>query len=526
MDPPQQAPRHFAALRWIAAIVGASFLAFCAMRPLSAVDGLCIPDDGYICLELARSLGTGRGATFAGLVTNGFQPLWVLILAPMFALSPRAAPDTFVHAAFLLGAACATLTFALLAGWFRDRPRPAAWVIPLAAFWFPSAAVVQNALNAMETSLALLAVTAVLTALRPLDGAPFGAMSPRRACVLGVLLGLGVLARVDVGLLALGLGVVWLAQAARARSVTSVVRLAQTTAVATLVTAPWWLWSHAATGRWFPVSGRAVRVCSLGGPRTPDRAFYASMVDFAWQTWTRHYAGPAAWLLVAIALATLAVPAARRAWVPELRRRAGGTVWLFALALVAAYVGYFFAPWFFRRYFFPLQLGLAWAFAGAMTSLVGAPRRAWHAAAVALTVTATALAANLTHPLTSRMLARSVDSALGYRDVGLWAARYFPAGTVVGAGQSGALAYYARDLRVVNLDGVVSGPAYEAMMGRDLIGYARRRGVRYTLGWRQDHVFLRQNSRVGDRALLPKRLDVPGLRSWGYAWEVCDLMGR
>lgn len=523
---PPAPPRHFEALRWGAALAGFAFLAFGAMRPLSAVDGLAIPDDGYICLEIARNLGTGRGATFAGLVTNGFQPLWVLVLAPMFGLFPRADPDAFVHAALVLGAVFASLSFALLAGWFRDRPRPAAWVVPLAAFWFPSAAVVQNALNAMETSLALLAGTAALTALRPLDGVPLGAMSRRRALAVGALLGLGVLARVDVGLLALGFGLLWLGQALRARSLPHVARLAQTTAVAAAVTAPWWVWSQAATGAWFPVSGRAVRVCSLGGPRAPDGDFYATMLSLAWETWNRHYGGPAAWLLAALALATLAVPDARRAWVAELRRRSGVAAWLFALALVGAYVGYFFAPWFFRRYFFPLQLGLAWLFAGATASLAGAPRRPLHAAALALGLTAAALTVHLASPLTWHMLTRAEDSATGYRDVGRWAARHFPAGTVVGAGQSGALAYYARDLRVVNLDGVVSAPAYEAMVRRDLLGYARRRGVRYTLGWRQDHIFLRNNSRVIDRASLPKRLDVPGLRSWGYAWEVCELAPR
>jgi len=110
-----------------------------------------------------------------------------------------------------------------------------------------------------------------------------------------------------------------------------------------------------------------------------------------------------------------------------------------------------------------------------------------------------------------------------YRNVGRWAAGHFPPGTVVGAGQTGALAYYAPSLRVVNLDGVVSAPAYDALLRRDLLGYARGRGVRFTLGWHQDSAFFRANSRRGDRTTLRKVLDVPTIRAWGYPWEVCAL---
>jgi 4-amino-4-deoxy-L-arabinose transferase-like glycosyltransferase len=518
--------RGFELARWGVTFAGFVFLAACAMRPLAAVDGLAIPDDGYICLEIARNLGSGRGATFAGIATNGFQPLWVLLLAPMFALVPRAHPDAYVHVSLLLGALFASLTFFLLAGWFRDRPRPFAWVVPLGAFWFPSGAVVQNALNAMETSLALFLVTAILTALRALDGKALGVLSPRHAIALGVLLGLGVLARMDIGLLAVALALAWVVDGVRARDPSHLARLALTAGTALAITAPWWVWSQVATGSWFPVSGRAIRVCSLGTPRAPDLAFHLLMLDRAWLTWRRHYGASIQWVLAALVVASLVISDARRAWASELRRRTGIAAVLFALALVAVYVGYFFAPWFFRRYFFPLQLALAWLFVGAASSLLGALRHRHHATLASIVLTLAALGANLSHRLTRRMLTLDDARSWSYRNVGLWAARYFPPGTVVGAGQTGALAYYAPSLRVVNLDGVVSAPAYDAMLRNDLLGYARRRGVRYTLGWRQDSEFFRANSRPADRTALRKVFDVPEIRSWGYAWEVCALDPR
>lgn len=520
---PSRSTRHFEALRWGATALGFAFLALCSLRPLSAVDGIAIPDDGYICLAIARNLGTGHGATFEGLTTNGFQPLWVLLLAALFGLAPGHGPDVYVHAALLLGALCASLTFALIAGWFRDRARSGLWVVALAAFWFPNGAVVQNALNAMETALALLLVTALLTALRPLDGAPLGSMSLRRAAGLGVLTGLAVLGRIDAGLLAAGLGGLLLSRSLATRSVEEMKKLVALTAVAALVCAPWFVWSGIATGHWFPISGRAIRLLSLGRLHSPDRAHYALMIERAWSTWQRHYGDHVQWLLLALVGATLAVSSARQQWAIELRRRTGLALVMFCLALVAAYVGYFFAPWFFRRYFFPLQLALAWLFAGSTAALLAAPRRTLHTGILSAVITAAALGVNLSNRVTWRMLTRDDATLWSYRNLGLWARANIPPGTAVGGGQTGALAYYATDLRVVNLDGVVSAPAYESLRRRDMLGYARRTGVRYVLGWPSDGEFLRALSHPDDAAAMRKVLDVPRIRSWGYPWVVWEL---
>src|SRR5262245_53677693 len=55
-------------------------------------------DDGFYYFRIAQHLALGHGSTFDGIhVTNGYHPLWLLCLTPIFWLAP--APE----AALLLG---------------------------------------------------------------------------------------------------------------------------------------------------------------------------------------------------------------------------------------------------------------------------------------------------------------------------------------------------------------------------------------------------------------------------------------
>ena len=45
-----------------------------------------IPDDAAYYFKIAQNAGAGKGLTFDGINrTNGFQPLWLSILVPVFA---------------------------------------------------------------------------------------------------------------------------------------------------------------------------------------------------------------------------------------------------------------------------------------------------------------------------------------------------------------------------------------------------------------------------------------------------------
>jgi hypothetical protein len=70
------------------------------------------------------------------------------------------------------------------------------------------------------------------------------------------------------------------------------------------------------------------------------------------------------------------------------------------------------------------------------------------------------------------------DSVTGYRDAAKTVVAIPPAGSVLGAWQSGAYGYYANDrLEVVNLDGVVNPAAAEAARDHRTAQYIRDRNV-------------------------------------------------
>lgn len=75
--------------RWLLpSLLGTDFLVrlLVLIRPLKYLDGLTIPDDAYYSLTIARNIAEGLGPYYFIDYTNGFQPLYVFLAAPLFKL--------------------------------------------------------------------------------------------------------------------------------------------------------------------------------------------------------------------------------------------------------------------------------------------------------------------------------------------------------------------------------------------------------------------------------------------------------
>ncbi len=86
-------------------------------------------------------------------------------------------------------------------------------------------------------------------------------------------------------------------------------------------------------------------------------------------------------------------------------------------------------------------------------------------------------------------------------NIGLWARRNFAEGEVVGAAQTGALGYFADNLTIVNLDGVVNQECFEYLKNRRAMEYIRKTNVRHLLLWTANEKFFRtsQNKSATDQ---------------------------
>ncbi len=296
---------------------------------------------------------------------------------------------------------------------------------------------------------------------------------------------------------------------------------------ALLVNLPWLIYSLHYTGEIFPISGRAVRYHSL------------SYVDHA-PTWANYYypnlrrsagillngnrAAIAGGLLFAILLAARdGRDGIREAWGVIRRYR---LPWIHAVLLVLAYALYIFTPWYFPRYYLPAIIPFALTFAGLADLFLsrisdGRSRRALAAVALALLIGVNAGQTEFRSFYTNR------DSlTAGYMNLGLWARTRFPDGTRIGSMQSGALAYFAPNLTVVNLDGVVNRDCYHALLRKEGMEYMRGERIEYFVAWLENFETLMKETRSfrDDDMILVSRID--GFGSWRHNWYLYKVNYR
>ena len=456
-----------------------------AARSLTVVDRLFIPDDSYYTLAIARSLAAGLGPSVDGVhLTSGFQPLLAFLLVPVFALSDD--PDVGLRAALVL------LSFvdagsAVLLGRIACRLGGQLAAVLAVAMWALSPVAISNALNGLETSLAVFCQLAAVE----LWARARARGSTRSFVGAGALCGLAVLARVDSVLLVAALGLFQLFRRSwRATLVAS--------SAAAVVVAPWWVYCTLRFGSPIPESGAAVlQVVEFHLLSVPQKLGWAAGAllgtPFAELGWLQdrlfgdHVLAVVAWLVVAGALgAGIAYGLTRRSQGEPL-----AVLGLHGLGVLCLYSFVVSALWFFRRYLAPAQAVLTLILAIAAGAVWGrnAGRRVVAASGAGLVALGVVLGARTSVGYLFARPATSPDvgyhGAKGYRQAAREVLAVAPDRAVIGSLQSGALSYYAPEgIRIVNLDGVVDAEAAEAVEDMRLAAFARRRGVTHLADWR------------------------------------------
>ena len=144
-------------------IAGLGLRLVLAGLPVEVLITRTLPDDAYIYFVISRHIISGLGATFDGLhPTNGFHPLWALLVAPFFGFFPTG--DLPVHLALTASAVFDTLAGGLSA-WtvWRVAQNRTAGGLTLALYLF-NPRLIQESVNGLETGLALLALSCSLAA--------------------------------------------------------------------------------------------------------------------------------------------------------------------------------------------------------------------------------------------------------------------------------------------------------------------------------------------------------------------------
>lgn len=151
-------------------------------------------DDSYYYFNVARNIVLGHGATFDGInQTNGFHPLWMLVILPIFG----ALPEDPLRA--LRGVYCLIAVLAGITGWlaWRVSARTAGGAAGLLVLPLLAIPVFLNPLlNGLETGLLILMLFALMLAAERYELLALAAPAPHNL-LLGALLAGVFLARVD-----------------------------------------------------------------------------------------------------------------------------------------------------------------------------------------------------------------------------------------------------------------------------------------------------------------------------------------
>ncbi len=95
-----------------------------------------------------------------------------------------------------------------------------------------------------------------------------------------------------------------------------------------------------------------------------------------------------------------------------------------------------------------------------------------------------------------------------------------PNGSIVGSSQTGALGYFASNLKVINLDGVVNKRCFEALKEKKDIEYIRQMKIEYIIGRQENIDFIRRES----ASIKPDDLvfirSIDSFKSWWDTWHL------
>ncbi|HKW13207.1 MAG TPA: glycosyltransferase family 39 protein [Candidatus Krumholzibacteria bacterium] len=495
------------ALLVVLAAAAAVHLAVAALDfPTLARNGF-LYDDSFYDFQIARHIAHGEGASFDGThLTNGFQPLYVAMLVPMYwaAGSNETLP---IHAALVLSALCSVASAYLLYRILARRVNETAAIVS-AALWAFSPIVVRQAANGLETSLAALMFAATvfyyLENIRPDER-----VERRRLVLMGLLSGMCILARADLGFLVLAMGLDFLL-VRRSRRAGHAWRgeIAAIGATALLVCLPWMAYGYFAVGSPFPESGRATRFLAIAyapffhlGPHSmmadgPTGTFVAEHFERSIETLKvipalhpffrgatklgerLHAARPTEYVADAVGIVLLAGFALwwfkRRRTVQGRASREFEFLIGFAAMMIAAYSTFVFGVFFFLRYYYPVYfVGMIFAGIALHDAIAFFQSRSLRVRGFALAGTGVYAVSLLFMGYTSAFRSTPVYR---FYDAAKWIKTHTDVSDTIGVFQSGAIGYLS-GRRVINLDGKVNREAFAALREGKLSSYVRAAGI-------------------------------------------------
>lgn len=480
-----------------------------ALRPLEVLVSQFTADDMFYYLQIARNIAAGYGSSFDGLTaTNGFHPVYMMILVTAFKLFPHQSPSFFIYFGLIVLSVASALTGVMLFLILRRLCGiHAAFVVSI--LWFGNPLVMGLTHTGVEVALAgMMFSVSIWLFLRYTE-----AWSQREArwfelYFMGCILGLTCLCRTDSMFFALGIGfacVIYLVFSRYPkRIITSLLLLFL--GGATLIF-PWFLWNLLRFGSVVQDSARALH--ALRRTMILDTYTFNQLWDrflgrvMYWLNNMREVLGlPHVWtfivlLVVFVWLVIKVTPNQRTSQteqhpesfslIPHPSHRLLLVALLFALVSVFLfYTTYFWSiqKWYFLPPTVCLYVLLGGVYAQTQAFMQRVFRPSWIPHVWAISVLTIFL---LSYANTGQRLISPQGGFYPWQKV-YWAvandlSQTLPKTERLGGFNSGILGYVVNN-HVVNLDGVVNGQVFRAMTKKALLKYLHKMKVTYIV----DHI--------------------------------------
>ena len=260
--------------------------------------GIFSSDDSFYYYLTAKNITLGNGATFDGInPTNGFHPLWMTTLLPIFYF---AGEDQDIALKTVYSILTILYFASIFISWkIADRiaGRKPAW---LSLLLFTNPIIFNHFFNGLESGLLifLLLLTIRLTQTRDMISPE---MPIANRLMLGLMLGLVFLCRLDTAFLLIGLAIsVLVFYRVRLWPTTDIVNIIKlyspVVVVFVIIASPYFIWNYSVNGHLTPISG-AIKTSF------PDISFNARYLTFAgWLPYNLFVAGTLMCFLISLLL--------------------------------------------------------------------------------------------------------------------------------------------------------------------------------------------------------------------------------
>jgi hypothetical protein len=472
------------------AVIGLAFVRV-AWLDVSRLISTILSDDMFYYLGIARHFALEGLPSFDGVTSsNGFHPLWMLVLALLVSTTP-ASLTLPVHFALTLVALALVLQGVILQRILARWGHPVLGA-GVSLWWLLNPTIVRDMAAGMETAVYAVCVLSVLL----FYPSRRSSLTVAQGLGLGSLLGLTALARLDAGVLvlAVALDVAWLGVRRRAWPVLLAAGLPLTALLA-----PWAIWSVSTVGTVLPTSGRALDLWGFGVQAALSRARWGQAVPDAarpFLEWVEQHVRvavgrpdlPAAPPLLLLALLGLSAGVAVWLAVSVVREPRYAAFRVFLLVAVL-HTGYYLLRVPQTRYLAPSLLIELVVGTVVLGDRIGPRpgtwplrvRGAWRAClAVALLGWAT-LFFRQWHTGTLGPGTGALHAVM-YEQGVPWLQAHTRPSSVIGSFNAGIFGYFSHR-RVVNLDGVVNESAYRALAAHRLADYVHDAGIEWVVDW-------------------------------------------